>query len=90
MLALEYLLDNNNKNIKLNLGTGKGTSVLQLINTFIRINNIEVPFIFDKRRPGDRAIVYADNSLAKKILNWVPKRRVEDMCLDGWNFKKNK
>ena len=85
--TLEYLLENKNTNIKLNLGTGKGTSVLELINIFKNVNHVEIPYIFDKRRVGDRDIVYADNSLAKKILKWEPKRTVEEMCLDGWNWQ---
>tara|TARA_A100001388_G_scaffold277199_1_gene267329 strand:+ start:3593 stop:4645 length:1053 start_codon:yes stop_codon:yes gene_type:complete len=85
--TLDYLLENKNKNIKLNLGTGKGTSVLELINIFKNVNHVDIPYIFDNRRLGDRDIVYADNSLAKKILKWEPKRKVEEMCLDGWNWQ---
>jgi len=88
--TLDYLLQNKNTNIKLNLGTGKGTSVLELINIFKKVNHVNIPYIFDKRRVGDREIVYADNSLAKKLLKWEPKRKVEEMCFDGWNwFVKN-
>ena len=71
----------------MNLGTGIGTSVLELINTFEKVNNVKVPFSFDERRQGDNAFVVADNSLAKSILNWIPKRNMEDMCRDGWNWQ---
>ena len=71
----------------LNLGTGIGTSVLELINTFKKVNKVEVPFIFGERRQGDSAFVVADNSLAKSILNWIPKRNIIDMCRDGWNWQ---
>ena len=84
--TLDYLLENKHINIKLNLGTGKGTSVLELINIFKKVNNVDIPYIFDKRRIGDREVVYADNSLAKKLLKWEPKRNVEEMCFDGWNW----
>ena len=88
VMALDYLFKDSPTNIKLNLGTGKGISVLELIETFKRVNKVNVPFIFDKRRPGDRGIVYADNSFAKLLLNWQPKRNLEEMCIDGWKWKK--
>ena len=71
----------------MNLGTGKGISVLEFINTFQKVNKVEIPFIFDERRPGDNAFVVADNSLAKSILNWIPKRNMHDMCKDGWYWQ---
>ena len=72
-----------------NLGTGTGTSVLQLIQTFEKVNGREVPYEIVERRPGDLAIVYADVSKAARELNWQAKRTLEDMCLDAWNFEKN-
>ena len=86
---LDYLFKNNSSNVKLNIGTGKGTSVLELIKKFESVNNVKVPFSFVQRRKGDRGIVYADNSYAKKLLNWEPKRTIEQMCIDGWKWKKN-
>ena len=85
--VLNYLKDRNSQILKLNLGTGKGTSVLQLINTFQKVNKVKIPFVFDKRRDGDRDIVYADNSLAIKILKWEPQKTIEEMCEDGWRWK---
>ena len=85
---LEYLFDNTPTKIKLNLGTGKGTSVLGLIRKFENVNNVKVPFRFDKRRNGDRGIVYADNSYAKRLLHWVPERSIEEMCIDGWRWQR--
>ena len=58
-----------------------------LIPTFQAVNNIEIPFIFLNRRKGDIAKVIADNSLAIKELNWMPKRNLDDMCRDGWNWQ---
>ena len=85
--ALEYLKNNEPMIKDFNLGTGVGTSVLELINTFQAVNNIEIPFIFLHRRKGDIAKVIADNSLAIKELNWMPKRNLDDMCRDGWNWQ---
>ena len=86
--ALEHLINNSPKILNFNLGTGIGTSVLELINTFQRVNKINVPFQFSNRRKGDAAIVVADNSLVKNILRWEPERNLEDMCRDGWKWKK--
>ena len=89
--ALEYLFKNNSIIMNLNLGTGKGTSVLELINVFKRVNNVDVPTVFAERRKGDFASVIADNTKAKKVLNWLPNRNIEQMCRDGWLwYSKNK
>lgn len=83
-------LTNSKKGVNIyNLGTGKGTSVLQLIKTFEKVNGIKIPFKFIDRRPGDIAICYADISKAQKELNWSPKRNIKEMCRDAWNFEKN-
>jgi len=71
-----------------NLGTGRGTSVLKLVNTFMKVNNIKIPYEFTYRRSGDIAISYADVNKAKKELNWVAKLSIEDMVRDAWNFEK--
>ena len=85
--ALNYLNKSKNKIVKLNLGTGIGTSVLELINTFQSVNNLKIPVEFSKRRKGDSSIVIADNSLALETLGWTPKRILEDMCIDGWKWQ---
>jgi UDP-glucose 4-epimerase len=72
-----------------NLGTGQGTSVLQLINAFEEANGINVPFEIIARRPGDIAECYADASKAQRKLNWTAKRDLVDMCRDAWRFEKN-
>ena len=46
-----------------------------------------MPFVFDERRLGDNEFVVADNSLAKSIINWIPKRNIDDICRDGWNWQ---
>ena len=85
--ALNHLINEKPQILTLNLGTGMGTSVLELINTFQKVNNIKVPYSFKDRRNGDNAIVIADNSLAMSVLNWKPLRTLEDMCRDGWNWQ---
>ncbi len=71
-----------------NLGTGKGSSVLEVIETFKRVNQVDVPYEIVGRRPGDLATSYADVSKAKNILNWEAKLNLEDMVRDAWKFEK--
>ena len=85
--AFEFLFNNTSRYLCLNIGTGKGTSVLELINTFQKVNNVKVKYRFTTRRDGDAPNVVANNVMAKKILNWIPKRNIMDMCRDGWNWK---
>ena len=86
VLSLEYMLNRNLKYTQLNLGTGLGTSVLELINSFQEVNKVRVPYKFVDRREGDLPYSVADNSLAKNLLNWSPKRTLEDMCKNGWRW----
>ena len=72
-----------------NLGTGKGTSVLELIHTFQSVNNITIPYDIVSRRPGDVASSYADVTKAWEELGWKTGKTVEDMCRDSWFFEKN-
>jgi len=69
-----------------NLGTGCGTSVLELIKTFEKVNNIKINYEFAPRRKGDTDKVYADVSKANKELNWKTVKTLEDICRDGFNF----
>lgn len=73
-----------------NLGTGKGTSVLELIHTFEEVNQVKIPFEIVDRRPGDVPISYASAMKAKDILDWEAQRSLKDMCIDGWNFRNKK
>ena len=73
--ALEKLLESNNKQIlKLNLGSGKGHSVLDVIKTFSKVTGVDIPYEISNRRSGDTAINVADPSLSKKTLGWETKR----------------
>ena len=69
-----------------NLGTGTGYSVLELVHTFEKVNNIKVNYRITDRRPGDIATCYADTTKAREELGWVAKYGVEEMCRDAWNF----
>lgn len=71
-----------------NLGTGRGVSVLELLNTFIRVNGVNVPYEIEGRRPGDIAVSYADPAKAERELGWKAELGVEDMVRDAWRFEK--
>ncbi len=72
-----------------NLGTGNGTSVLQLRDAFVKASGIDVPYVIDPRRPGDPDEVYAEASKAKEILKWEAKFGIDEMCEDTWRWQKN-
>ena len=69
-----------------NLGTGKGCSVMELVNTFEKVNNMQIPYQIQKRREGDLEEVYSDASKAKLELGWETTRTMEDICRDGCRF----
>jgi UDP-glucose 4-epimerase len=73
-----------------NLGTGKGTSVLELVTSFNKVNGELVKYDFADRRPGDVPENYANPSKAKEVLGWEANYTIDDMCLDSWNFSKKK
>ncbi len=85
--ALQYAREHKGSEI-FNLGTGNGTSVLELVETFQKVNNVAVPYEIVARRAGDIATCYADVTKAKKVLGWQAKLTVEDMCRDSWNWQK--
>lgn len=70
-----------------NLGTGIGTSVLELLHTFEKVNDIKVPYKVAPRRSGDIATCYADVEKARVKLQWTTKKSIEDMCVTAWNFE---
>lgn len=83
--ALEYL--NKNTGIDyFNLGTGKGYSVLEIVNTFMKVNNVDIPYKIGDRRQGDIAISYCDPSYAKEKLGFLATKTLEDMCKDSYKF----
>ena len=72
-----------------NLGTGKGSSVLDIIKAFEEATGVSVPYEITARRPGDIAVSYADVSKAERILGWKAEHSLEDMCASSWNWQKN-
>lgn len=82
-------LQNNETMITLNLGTGNGYSVLDVVNTFSKVSTKKVPYVFLPRRQGDVAINYADASQALSILGWRASRNLEEMCKDAWRWQSN-
>lgn len=87
--AIEKLSKNEEKLNIYNLGTGNGYSVLDIINTFERVNNVKVPHKIVARRPGDIAVCFADPRKAREELGFVAKYNLEDMAKDAWNYQKN-
>jgi UDP-glucose 4-epimerase len=84
--AVEYLLGQQ-KSITVNLGAGKGYSVLDLVKSFEQVSGRSIPYQIVERRPGDIAAFYADASLAEKLLNWRVECDLDQMCLDSWNWQ---
>lgn len=75
--------------LTLNLGTGQGYSVLQIIEVFRQISGREIPYQIVERRAGDIASCYADPSLARQELGWQAEYGLEEMCRDGWNWQRH-
>jgi UDP-glucose 4-epimerase len=73
--------------ITCNLGTGNGTSVLEMVAAFERASGRKVPYRIVDRRPGDIAEAWADPSLARKLLGWTATRNVDEMCADSWRWQ---
>ena len=88
--ALEKLEKDNQGMHIYNLGTGKGYSVLEIVKTFEKVNNIKIPYEIVERREGDIDECYSDPSKAEKELNFKAKYTLEDMVKDAWNYEKNK
>ena len=85
--ALEKLTKEQSGLFIYNLGTGVGYSVLDMINTFERVNNVEVNYKIVDRRPGDIAECFADPTKAKEELGFVCEKTLEDMVRDAWNYE---
>lgn len=69
-----------------NLGTGEGYSVLQIINSFEKVNKVKIPYKIVERRPGDIDSCYASTTKANKELKWKAELTIDDMCRDSYNF----
>ena len=84
--ALKYAA-NHTGTEAINLGTGQGYSVLEIIHAFETVSGKKIPFQIDPRRPGDIAVCYADPTKAKQLLDWQASRDLRKMCVDTWNWQ---
>ena len=86
--AMDYALTHTGAE-PVNLGTGRGSSVLEVVRAFEEASGVKIPLEITHRRPGDIATCYADASKAKALLGWEAKRTLRDMCRDSWNWQHN-
>jgi UDP-glucose 4-epimerase len=84
--ALQYLQQHSGIEA-INLGTGTGYSVLDMVNAFSRVNGVAVPYTIAPRRPGDIATCYAEPSKAKAVLGWQAEKTLDDMVRDSWRWQ---
>ena len=86
--AVKFVSDNSGCEV-FNLGTGTGYSVLDMVTTFSRVNDVAVPYKITNRRPGDIATCYAAPGKSAEVLGWSAEHTLDDMCRDSWNWQKN-
>jgi UDP-glucose 4-epimerase len=87
LAALKALLSGGDQLLQLNLGSGQGHSVLEVIEAFGRACGQAIPYVITERRSGDAAITVADPTEAKRQLNWQTRRNLNDICQDGWRWQ---
>ena len=83
---MTYLFENDSSN-QFNLGTGKGTSILELINLINKVTGKKINITFIRRREGDPAILFANSEKAKNILGWVAEKNINDIIFDAYNWE---
>lgn len=89
--ALDYLINTKEKSYEVfNVGTGKGTSVMELINTFVEVTGKDVPFEIKERRPGDVIECYADPSLIEQKLKWKAHKSIKESLQDAWRWEQKR
>jgi UDP-glucose 4-epimerase len=89
--ALKYL-DNDKNALKyaiLNLGTGNGISVMEMVKTFEKVSGVKLNYRIGPRRPGDVVAIYSDMSLVKKTLGWTPQYNLDEMMSSAWKWEQN-
>ncbi len=86
--AIKYAAENKGADV-INLGTGKGYSVLEMVKTFSEVSGVNIPYEINARRAGDIAECYADPTKAKEKLGWVAEKNLRDLCRDSWRWQKN-
>ena len=89
LAAMRYL-ENNKGVLTVNLGTGNGYSVLQIVDAYKKASGKDIPVKICPRRPGDVAANFADAKKAKELINWTAELGIEEMCRDAWNFASKK
>jgi UDP-glucose 4-epimerase len=85
--AIEYMMSHKGENV-FNLGTGRGYSVLEMVETFKRVNGVDIPYKIMPRRAGDLATCYADPGKSAEKLGWKAEYGLDEMCRDSWNWQK--
>jgi len=86
LAALDYI-NYESGLLTVNLGTGRGCTVLEMVHTFEKVNCVKIPYQIVERRPGDIEISYADPSEAYKLLGWKARFSLDDMCRDAWRWQ---
>ena len=86
--ALEYAAKHSGVEA-INLGTGNGISVMELVTAFEKVNGMKLPYVIGPRRDGDLPAFWADANKAKELLGWKATHTVEDMCRSSWDFARN-
>lgn len=89
LAALDLIKNKHGGVFTYNLGTGRGTSVLEMIGAFEQATGIKIPYVITKRRQGDIASCYANCDKAAQELKWKAKLSIVDACRDAWNWQKN-
>lgn len=85
--AVPYVQEHTGTEV-INLGTGRGTSVLEMVKTFEEVNGVTIPYVIGARRPGDIAECYANADKAWELLSWRAEKTLADMCRDGYRWQK--
>ena len=91
VFALQYLLNGEVEKPHdiINLGTGHGVTVLETINAFEKVSGEKLNYKIGERREGDVVSIYANNEKAQKLLNWTPKKNLDDMMLSAWKWEQH-
>lgn len=84
-----YIVERNPGCVTYNLGTGRGSTVLEVVEAFKKASGKDIPYKIVGRRPGDVTILEANVELVKKELNWSAKLSLEEMCADSWRWQSN-
>ena len=88
LCAVKYVMENKGVEA-VNLGTGKGSSVYDVLHSFEKACGKKLPYVVKPRRAGDIATCYADTAKAKKVFGWEAQYGLDEMTADSWNFIKN-